>query len=240
MFDKNGHTPDVSVVFVEGRYHTVYDWGEPNFNGEGGLAYAWAEKPEGPWHRDAQPITRNSTLVPLLGRYRRTYAATLLRRKQDVPHEAFGIWGQTFAGWVDPRGVFQVLFPSRNPQGNGTINLASRPWSRPLRERGFHLTGHQVPSLTLLRCSYREFTLEADLRLRGTARIMWGYQTPLGPNRPASDATLHPLSLTRHQALELSPTGCASSRWTRPARRRRWRRATARRARFAFSAKAAG
>ena len=61
----------------------VYDWGEPNFNGEGGLAYAWAEKPEGPWHRDAQPITRNSTLAPLLGRYRRTYAATLLRRKQD-------------------------------------------------------------------------------------------------------------------------------------------------------------
>ncbi len=71
MFDKNGHTPDVSVVFAEGRYHMVYDWGEPNFNGEGGLAYAWAEKPEGPWHRDAQPITRNSTLAPLLGRYRR-------------------------------------------------------------------------------------------------------------------------------------------------------------------------
>jgi hypothetical protein len=309
MFDKNGHTPDVSVVFAEGRYHMVYDWGEPNFNADGGLAYAWAEKPEGPWRRDAQPITRNSTLAPLLGRYQRTYAATLLRRKrdwlilammdsaphrwalfamtaaraqgpyserrlvrnvegdyfhpplmeffpafahggwvyapatsvagnrdfqvlfrapleeaadpaaweifrygscwhsEDVPHEAFGIWGQTFAGWVDPQGIFQVLFPSRTAQGNGTINLASRPWSRPLGERGFHLAGHQSPSLALLRCSYREFTLEADLRLRGTARIMWGYQAPLGPDRPASDARLHPLSLTRHQALELSPTG---------------------------------
>ena len=35
MFDKNGHTPDVSVVFAEGRYHMVYDWGEPNFKRRG-------------------------------------------------------------------------------------------------------------------------------------------------------------------------------------------------------------
>ena len=309
MFDKGGHTPDVSVVFADGRYHMVYDWGEPDFNAEGGLAYAWAEKPEGPWHRAAEPITRNTTLSPLLGRYRRTYAPTLVRRKhdwlilammdhapnswalfamtapnpqgpyserrlvrhveldsfhpplmefypafvhkdwvyapatsvarnrnfqvlfrapieraadpaaweifrygscwhaEDVPHEAMGIWGQTFSGWVDARGVFRVMFPSRNPQGNGTINLASRSWARPLRKRGFYLTGNQGPSLTVLRRAYGEFTLDAELRLRGTARVVWGCQAPLGPNQPTSDAVLHPLSLTRHQGLELSPAG---------------------------------
>ncbi|MCP4645372.1 MAG: hypothetical protein GY851_33320, partial [bacterium] len=49
----------------------------------------------------------------------------------DVEHEAFGIWGQTFSGFVDPEGVFRVMFPSRDSQGRGTINLASRPWEAP-------------------------------------------------------------------------------------------------------------
>jgi hypothetical protein len=309
MFDKNGHTPDVSVVFADGRYHMVYDWGTLNFNKDGGLAYAWADKPEGPWHRDAQPITLNSTLTPLLGKYQRTYAATLLRRKhdwlilammdraphswalfamaapqpqgpyserklvrnveasyfhppllefypafvdagwvyapatsvarnrnfqvifrapleratdakaweidrhgsvwhsEDVPNEAYGIWGQTFSGWVDTERRLWAMFPSRNEEGFGTINLATRPWSKPLRARGFHLSGHKAPSLTCLRRSYSDFTLNAELRVRGTARIIWSYQAPLGPDKPASDAELHPLSLTRHQGLEVGPNG---------------------------------
>ena len=83
MFDLGGHTPDVSVVYADGRYHIVYDWVEPEFKGLGGLGYAWAERPEGPWHRAAQPITRNSTTHSLTGRYERTYGATLLRRAHD-------------------------------------------------------------------------------------------------------------------------------------------------------------
>jgi hypothetical protein len=309
MFDKKGHTPDVSVVFADGRYHMLYDWGEPNFNEEGGLAYAWADKPEGPWHRDAQPITRNSTLTSLLGKYHRTYAGTLVRRKndwmilammdsapyswalfamtapkpqspysqrklirnveadyflpplmefypafvhagwvyatamsvalnrnfqiifraplekatdpraweifrhgsvwhsEDVRNEAFGIWGQTFSGWVDKNGHVWAMFPSRNTEGYGTINVAARPWSKPLRAHGFHLSGHQGPSLTCLRRGYSDFTLNAELRVRGRVRIIWGYQAPLGPNQPTSDATLHPFSLTRHQGLDLTPNG---------------------------------
>ena len=82
-FDRGGHTPDVSVVYADGRYHIVYDWVEPDWSQLGGLAYAWAEKPEGPFHRAAQPITRNKDLTALLGRYQRTYAATLVRRKHD-------------------------------------------------------------------------------------------------------------------------------------------------------------
>jgi hypothetical protein len=307
MFDHGGHTPDVSVVCADGRYHMVYDWGEPDFNAEGGLAYAWAERPEGPWHRAPQPLTRNSTLPQLAGRYQRTYAATLLRRKHDwlilammdhAPHswalfamtafrpqgpysarrlvrqveedyfhpplleffpaferddsvyapatsvalnrdfnalfrapleraedpsawalvqcgsvwhsedreaERFGIWGQTFSGLVDTQGTLHAMFPSRDAEGRGTINLAQRPWKEPFRRRGFVLSGHQGPALTLLRRAYGNFALEAELQLRGTLQLLLDYAAPLGPNTPSSDATLHPLMNTRHLALELAP-----------------------------------
>ncbi len=309
LFDKGGHTPDVSIVFDAGRYHMIYDWGELNFNAEGGLAYAWAEKPEGPWHRAPQPITRNTTLSKLLGRYQRTYAATLLRRShdwlivammdaapnawalftmtaprpegpwserqlvrhvesddfhpplmeffpafthkgvlyapatsvalnrnfnvlfqapleratepgawkiaqhgslwrsEDVENESYGLWGQTFSGSVDADGTLRAMFNSRDADGFGTVNLAQRPWNQPLREHGFVLSGHQGPSFTCLRQTFREFTLEATLRLRGTASLIWDYRGILGPNLPQSDATLHPLAKTRYQAVQLSPAG---------------------------------
>ena len=307
MFDRGGHTPDASVVYADGRYHMVYDWGAPDFNAEGGLAYAWAERPEGPWQRASEPITRNSTLPKLSGRYQRTYAATLLRRAHDwlilgmtdhAPHswalfamtaprpagpysarrlvrqveddyfhpplleffpafaqggfvyapatsvalnrnfnalfrapleqaeepsawtlfqhgsvwhsedrqtEYFGIWGQTFSGFVDAQGTLQAMFPSRDAAGRGTINLAQRPWQERFRKRGFVLSGHQGPSLTLLRRAYDDFRLEAALQLRGTLRLLLDYAAPLGPNTPSSDASLHPLMNTRHLALELAP-----------------------------------
>jgi hypothetical protein len=306
MFDQGGHTPDVSVVYAGGRYHMVYDWVEPDWSQLGGLAYAWAEKPEGPFHRAPQPITRNKELTPLLGKYRRTYAATLLRRKhdwmivgmmdsapnswalfgitapnpegpygervllrnveadefhppllefypafmhrgfvyapatsvalnrnynvlfrapleravepgawelvqngslwhsEDVENEAYGLWGQTFSGWVDGKGVLQAAFQSRDPKGMGTVNLAARPWNQPLRKRGFVMSGHQGPSLTLLHRAFAAFRLDARLRLRGTVRLLLDYDGVLGPNRPESDATLHPLALTRCDAVELN------------------------------------
>jgi|CZKM01.1.fsa_nt_gi hypothetical protein len=306
MFDQGGHTPDVSVVYAGGRYHMVYDWVEPDWSQLGGLAYAWAEKPEGPFRRAQQPITRNKELTPLLGRYQRTYAATLLRRKhdwmivgmmdhapnswalfamtapnpegpygervllrnveadgfhppllefypafvhrgfvyapatsvalnrnynalfrapleraaepgawelvqngavwhaEDVENEAYGLWGQTFSGWVDGNGVLQAAFQSRDPKGMGTVNLAARPWNQPLRKSGFVMSGHQGPSLTLLRRAFAGYRLDARLRVRGTARLLVDYDGVLGPNRPDSDATLHPLALSRCDAVELT------------------------------------
>jgi hypothetical protein len=309
MFDRGGHTPDASVVYAGKRYHMVYDWGETNFTVEGGLAYAWAEKPEGPWHRAPQPITRNTTLPKLLGRYQRTYSATLLRRahdwlilammddapqgwamfattapnpdgpygerrlvrnvegdcyypplmefmaafvywdyvyapatsvalnrnfnaifraplqraddpaawtlfehgsvwhSEDVENEFYGIWGQNFSGSVSSTGVLRVMFPSRDTQGRGTINLAERPWAKPLHRSGFVLTGHLGPSLTLLRNAYDNFTLDTEFRLRGRARLLLDYGAPLNPDAPASDATLHSIMSTRHTAVEFAPNG---------------------------------
>ena len=306
MFDQGGHTPDVSVVYDGGRYHMVYDWVEPDWSQLGGLAYAWAEKPEGPFHRAPQPITRSKELTPLLGRYNRTYAATLLRRKhdwmivammdhapnswalfaitapnpegpygervllrnvevdgfhppllefypafvhrgfvyapatsvalnrnynalfrapleraaepgawelfqngsvwhaEDVENEAYGLWGQTFSGWVDGKGVLQAAFQSRDTKGMGTVNLAARPWNQPLRKSGFVMSGHQGPSLTLLQRAFAGYRLDARLRVRGTVRLLVDYEGALGPNAPQSDATLHPMALSRCDAVELS------------------------------------
>jgi hypothetical protein len=308
MFDRNGGTPDVSVVFADGRYHMLYDWGQVQDWMRGGLAYAWAEQPEGPFHRAAKPITENWSLSPLLGKYRRTYAGTLIRRRsdwlilgmmdaapaswamfamtaakpegpysqrqlvlnvesdrfhpplmegfpafayqgyvyapatsvalnrnfqgvfrapldrateaaaweiyrygsfwhaEDVEQEAYGLWGQTPACRIDSAGILWAMFNSRDLQGMGTVNFARRPWNQPLRPRGLVLSGHQGPSLTCLRRAFRSFELEATLGVRGTARLCWDFHAPLGPDRPTSDATLHPLVRTRHRAVELSST----------------------------------
>jgi hypothetical protein len=306
LFDHGGSTPDVSIVYADGRYHMVYDWVEPDWSLLGGLGYAWAEKPEGPFHRAPQPITLNRELPLLLGRYSRTYAATLVRRKhdwmivammdhapsswalfgmtaakpegpygerillrnvegdgfhpplleyypafvhrgfvyapatsvalnrdynalfrapleraaepgawelfqngslwhsEDVENEFYGLWGQTFSGWVDGKGMLRVSFHSRDPKGMGTVNVAARRWNQPKRKSGFVMSGHQGPSLTLLQRAFAGFRLEARLHLRGTARLLLDYDGVLGPNLPQSDATLHPLVLSRCDALELS------------------------------------
>ena len=117
------------------------------------------------------------------------------------------MWGQTFSGSVSADGTLRAMFNSRDAQGLGTVNMAQRPWKQPLRDHGFVLTGHQGASFTCLRQTFREFTLDATLRLRGTALVMWEYRGALGPNLPQSDATLHPLAKTRFHAVQLSPPG---------------------------------
>jgi hypothetical protein len=122
----------------------------------------------------------------------------------DVENEAYGLWGQTFSGWVDANGVLQAAFQSRDPRGMGTVNVAARPWNQPLRQRGFVMSGHQGPSLTLLRCAFAGYRLDARLRVRGTVRLLIDYDGVLGPNEPQSDATMHPLALSRCDAVELN------------------------------------
>jgi hypothetical protein len=129
-FDKGGHTPDVSVVYeaigARARYHMIYDWGEPDFNREGGIAYAWADRPEGPWHRNPEPITRNTTLPLMKGRYRRTYAATLIKRKKD--------W--LITGMMDdaPRSWALFVMTASKPEGPYT----ERKLVREVTEDYFH------------------------------------------------------------------------------------------------------
>lgn len=123
---------------------------------------------------------------------------------EDVPAEKLGIFGQTFSGFVDSRGRLNALFPACDGDGLGSTNVVSRLWAQPIRERGFHLSAHKGPSLTLTRCAYRGFELQAQMQLRSTARVVWGHHAPVSSDRSTYDATLHPLSLGCHQAVDLS------------------------------------
>ncbi len=313
-----GLAPDVSVVYHEGRYHMVFDWISANSTwadavnpGPGqnnGLGYAWADTPEGPFHHIARPIYTTRSQQPLLGRYRRGYAATLIRRASDwmvlfmmdnaphawalcaitasdptgpwspptlllypdmkqhhpalmefypafthaghvwapatsvaanrnyqalftapieqahspdawklhqsgslwhsepVPHEYHGIWGQTFSGQVCPDDRFAVMFPSRTADNLGTINLAERRWSQPLRESGFVMSAHNVPSVAPLQQAWRTVAIQTDVKLHGTVGLFWGAQGPLGPDRYTSDAHPHPLCLAERFILWLTET----------------------------------
>lgn len=310
------HAPDVSVLFADGRYHLCFDWATDNTTWENaaapppdansGAAYAWSDRPEGPFHAVPRPIASTRDMQPLRGKYRRLYASTLVRRANDwlvltltdsgpyygwallgmtaaapegpyspptlllhpetprfhpplleffpafvhegciyapatsvamsrnyqalfrvpieralepgawelfqagsvwhaepVEHEYFGIWGQTFSGFVGADGRFSVMFPSRDSNGMGTINLASRPWSMPFRDRGFVLSGHDAPSVTLLRRGGPATRLDTELETRGLVTIMWNATMPIGPNRVSSNATINSIMLTRYSGLEI-------------------------------------
>ncbi len=302
-----GHLPDVSVVYFHHRYHMVYDW-ERRDHMDGGIAYAWADKPEGPFHRDVQPILRKTAHLNLAGRYSRPYAATLIRRKNDwlitgmlddapfgwamfvitAPNpegpwskpvlvrnvesdyfqpplmegypaftdgkylyapatsvaknrdfqclfkapldqaeapaawtlafygslwhsedresEYYGIWGQTFSGALDRSGALHVLYPAKDRGDMGTINTAVRQWNVPY-QHGFQMAAHAGLSFTMLRQTCDDCRLEARFAIRGTARLVWDYTAPLGPDQPRSDATLHKLMLGRHWGLEMNANG---------------------------------
>ena len=92
---------------------------------------------------------------------------------EHVPHEDYGIWGQTLAARIDTDGTMRVLLPSRHIEGGaGTIGSASGPWSQPLRESGFTITAHGGRTVSLTRAACEVFDMEAEVVLRsGTARL---------------------------------------------------------------------
>ncbi|MCL4507076.1 MAG: hypothetical protein M1434_03200 [Chloroflexi bacterium] len=95
-----GATPDVSIVYAGGRYHMVYDWASPD-NARGGIAYAWAEQPEGPFQRAATPIHEDTRQSPLLGIYVRAYAPTLIQRQNDwIILHAMSTAGNAGGSWA--------------------------------------------------------------------------------------------------------------------------------------------
>jgi hypothetical protein len=120
-----GGTPDVSVVYADGLYHMVYDWASPD-NSDGGLAYAVADSPEGPFRRAPSPIIRESETPFLKERYKRVYAGTLIRRKNDwliladmsTPRNAGGTWAFVALTAPSPEGPYtppQFLLCPQDP-----------------------------------------------------------------------------------------------------------------------------
>jgi hypothetical protein len=306
-----GGTPDVSVCYAEGAYHLIYDWAKPD-NSDGGLAYARADRPEGPFIRADDPLHAESRQPLILGKYKRVYAPTLFKRENDwliladmstarnaggtwaliamtakspagpysppelllypqshvfhpapiefypcfahkgdifvpatsvganrsfqtlfraplerahtaaawkidrlgsgwhdepVEWEARGLWGQTFSGFVDTAGSLKALFPSKDSQDRGTINLAERAWNLPDRD-GFVLSAPNGPAVSLLLKEHRDFELEAEARSSSGWRLVWNHNGPLGTNRIwHADGGPHPLVFSDCTELATSAGG---------------------------------
>ncbi len=128
LFDGDGKTggatPDVTVVADEDGYHMVYDWAKPD-NSDGGLGYAFARSPDGPWQRHPEPIhaqSRQRLIVP--GNYQRVYAGALTKRKADWlvlasmsrPGNAGGTWAFVCMTAPKPEGPWAAPTFLRSPQ----------------------------------------------------------------------------------------------------------------------------
>lgn len=125
---------------------------------------------------------------------------------EPVAHEAHGIWGQTFSASFDTRDIMTVLFPSRDKDGLGTINLAQRPWNRPYREQGFVISGHEAPSFVRLKRGGAMTRLEIRAAIQGELRVVPSANGPLGPEKPRSGAVVSALAWDGAQALSLTPS----------------------------------
>lgn len=119
-------------------------------------------------------------------------------------HEYEGIWGQTLAGFVNRSGEFKVMFPSRDKENRGTINLASVSWNKMQRDTGFVLSGHGGPSFSAISGCYNQPDIESTFSCYGTVAFVWNYHAPVGPDRPQSDAVMHPLMFNSHTRFQLN------------------------------------
>ncbi|OGD19636.1 MAG: hypothetical protein A2W03_02350 [Candidatus Aminicenantes bacterium RBG_16_63_16] len=131
---KPGGMPDISVCFDDGAYHMIYDWANPD-NSDGGLAYARSNRPEGPFARAPEPIHAESRQPLILGKYKRVYAPTLFRRKNDwliladmsTPRNAGGTWALVAMTAAKPSGPYSppelLLYPQ-----SGAFHPAPIEW----------------------------------------------------------------------------------------------------------------
>ena len=123
----------------------------------------------------------------------------------NADHEYEGIWGQAFSGLINKEGAFKVMYPSRDKENRGTINLASTDWNNIQRDTGFVLSGHGAPSFSAITGFYSTPIIESSFSYYGTIAFVWNYKAPMGPDLPRSDAELHPsmfMSNTRFQLTE--------------------------------------
>lgn len=128
---------------------------------------------------------------------------------RPLPEEYAGIWGQTYHGFVEPdTGRYVVMFPSKNADNLGTINIAARPWNQPYSD-GFTITAHGGASVTCTRAAYSDFTLEADFTALGQTDVAFAYSGVLGPNDSVSNSVPNDTALRSYSAVRITENGCA-------------------------------
>ena len=89
-----------------------------------------------------------------------------------------GIFGQTFSGFVDAAGGFQMMYPSLSRQGIGTINLARARDFTKLKSRGFWVSAPAGDHVTVFSKTFDAFVMNATATAASrqiNIRIDWSF-----------------------------------------------------------------
>ena len=136
---------------------------------------------------------------------------------EGAPHEAAGIWGQTFSAFVDAEGTMHAMYPSRDGNNVGNINLASRPWAAPLVAHGFWVSAPAADALALMQRGVGPgFSLNATVAWRGAAAnfsLRWNHRGDIGQGGAGlgfAGMRLSPRCLHRSTSLRVD---AAEGRW---------------------------
>lgn len=313
------HAPDAHVIYADGKYHMAFDWVSANTTWENvtkpgpdnnnGVGYAWADHPEGPWHLSERPVATTRDMKTLHGKYRRLYASSIVRRKNDwliltdvdsgnyfgwgvvgmtaaqpegpysepklllspegdtyypplIEHfpsyigedgrlylpgtsvaknrgvqalfsvdleraiepeawrldslkahmqpttneyEHAGIWGQAYSLAFPKSGPPTMMYPSRDANGMGTINLATR--ATPKAPKKMWVGASDAPTLAIAPGPFALSTLQAKFRVQGTVTMFWDLHAGIGPNQPSSDALLAPDCLAQYTGVRFEEGG---------------------------------
>lgn len=127
----------------------------------------------------------------------------------DHPDEHYGIWGQTYHGFIEPdTGRYVVMYPSKDARNYGTLSVAARPWNTPHTD-GFTMTAHAGPSVSPLLTAYRDFTLNAEFSHKGCVDFAFAYEGTLGPNNSCADSVPSSASLSGYAAVRVQGNSCS-------------------------------
>jgi len=130
-------------------------------------------------NRNYQQIYRVKTEDVLNADKWELFSAGSAWHSANSDNEYAGIWGQTFTGFVDDSDSIYVMYPSKNKQDLGTINLAKASWSKLFRNKGFSLSACEGGSFTYIKKGIDLYTLNMDFELAGTMHLIWDFQGPL-------------------------------------------------------------
>ena len=108
-----------------------------------------------------------------------TFSAGSFWHSINEDNEYAGIWGQTITGFIDDQDSLFVMYPSRNKENYGTINLAKTSWTHLNKNRGFNLVSCEGPSFTYIKKGINLEHLDMDFNLAGTMRIVWDFHKTL-------------------------------------------------------------
>jgi len=102
-----------------------------------------------------------------------------LWHSENIENEYAGIWGQTFTGFIDNNDSIYVMFPSKDSNDYGTINLARASWKQLQRQKGFSFTANEGHSFSYIKNPADIESIDMEFKLDGTMHLIWDFHSPL-------------------------------------------------------------